>query len=121
MGNARHRCALNYFCFATIWSLIFEYVAAGTIFLRSSSVLFLYGRPATIFFAYVAPTPGRASSSASEAVLISIKSADLFAGVVAAAASAFLAPFFSAGAAVRGAASRGMARAQTARIRSSFL
>jgi hypothetical protein len=116
MTNARHWLAVNHFCFATIWSLILAYVAAGTIFFRTSSALLLYGRPATIFFEYVAPTPGRASSSASDAVLISRRSADLLAGAVAAAASDFFAPFFSAGAAIRG-----IARAHTARIRSTFL
>ena len=55
-GRRRHAGAPGYFfvavdCFAMIWPLILSYVACGTIFLRTSSSLRLYGRPSMIFFA----------------------------------------------------------------------
>jgi len=51
-----------YFCFAITRPAIFLYVAAGMIFLFRRSVFFAYGRPSTIFWAYLSPIPGSAFS-----------------------------------------------------------
>ena len=54
-GNAATPCAKSialvklYFCFAMTLSAIFLYVAAGTILLLRSWLLFAYGRPSIIF------------------------------------------------------------------------
>lgn len=76
-----------YFCFAMTLSAIFLYVAAGTIFLLRSWLLFAYGRPSIIFCEYAGPIPGKASSWSFVAELMSTNAA-LLAPVVAPAAFA---------------------------------
>ena len=76
-------CGLAAF-FAITCARIFWYVAVFTIFLLTSSLFILYGRPATILSAFASPMPGSFIRSSLLALLRS-RRAEAFAGFVAAA------------------------------------